>query len=225
MDANNLKYYIEHMSTNPIPEERIKEDTQLKNYLLLSPTNINWTPKKEEQIIGKTIRYKNDFKPEVGLNIIKDIRVESGKPLSEYKDFLNIWSDLTKTKPKIITYRITNLSMDSKEHECGVLINSQIISKHFYIPYFYHQGSYSDSDVYFIVELFYNSKKIFECDFEFELFNDTIMTKYELMDKKTFKWMAKYTNEKYIIHKLNKVECKSCFILNKELFIEFDIEN
>ena len=31
MDANNLKYYIEHMSTNPIPEERIKEDTQL-NY-------------------------------------------------------------------------------------------------------------------------------------------------------------------------------------------------
>ena len=24
-------------------------------------------------------------------------------------------------------------------------------------------------------------------DFEFELFNDTIMTKYELMDKKTFK--------------------------------------
>ena len=83
MDANNLKYYIEHMSTNPIPEERIKEDTQLKNYLLFN-TNINWTFKKEEQIIG--------------LNIIKDIRVESGKPLSEYKDFLNIWSDLTKPK-------------------------------------------------------------------------------------------------------------------------------
>ena len=115
--------------------------------------------------------------------------------------------------------------MDSKEPECGVLINSQIISKHFYIPYFYHQGSYSDSDVYFIVELFYNSIKIFECDFEFELFNDTIMTKYELMDKKTFKWTPKYTNEKYITHELNKVECNSCYILNKELFIEFDIEN
>ena len=222
MDANNLKYYIEHMSTNPMPEERIKEDTQLKNYLIFK-TNIGLTPKKEEQIIGKAIRYKNDIKTEIGLNIIKDIRVESGKPLNEYKDFLNIWSELTK--PKMITYRITSLSMYSKEPDCGILINSKIISKHFYIPYFYHQGSYSDSDVYFIVELFYNSVKIFECDFEFELFNDTIMTKYELMDKKTFKWMPKYANDKYIIHELNKVECKSCYILNKELFIEFDIEN
>ena len=226
MDANNLKYYIEHMSTNPIPEEHIKEDTQLKNYLIFK-TNIEWTPKKEEQIIGKAIRYKNDIKTDFGLNIIKDVRVESGKPLNEYKDFLNIWSELTK--PTImqnnITYRITNLSMDSKEPDCGILINSKIISKHFYIPYFYHQGSYSDTDVYFTVELFYNSIKIFECDFEFELFNDDIMTKYELMDKKTFKWIVKYTNDKYIIHELNKVECKSCYILNKELFIEFDIEN
>lgn len=163
---------------------------------------------------------------EVFSNIIKDARVESGKPLSEYKDFLNIWSDMTKSKmiQNNITYHITNLSMYSKEPDCGILINSQIISKHFYIPYFYHQGSFSDTDVYFIVELFYDSKKIFECDFEFELFNDTIMTKYELMDKKTFKWTPKYTNEKYIIHELNKAECKSCYILNKELFIEFDIE-
>jgi hypothetical protein len=225
MNANNLKYYIEHMSTNPIPEERIKEDTQLKNYLIFE-TNIGLTPKKEEQIIGKAIRYKNYIETEFGLNLIKDIRVESGKPLNEYKDFLNIWSELTK--PTIIqnniTYRITNISMYSKEPDCGILINSQIISKHFHIPYFYHQGSYSDSDVYFTVELFYNSIKIFECDFEFELFNDTIMTKYELMDKKTFKWTPKYTNDKYIIHELNKVECNSCFILNKELFIEFDIK-
>ena len=45
------------------------------------------------------------------------------------------------------------------------------------------------------------------------------------MNKKTFKWTLKYINEKYITHELNKVECKSCYILNKELFIEFDIEN
>ena len=51
------------------------------------------------------------------------------------------------------------------------------------------------------------------------------MTNYEIMDKKTFKWIAKYTNDKYIIHELNKVECNSFYILNKELFIEFDIEN
>ena len=44
------------------------------------------------------------------------------------------------------------------------------------------------------------------------------MTNYELMDKKTFKWIEKYTNDKY-------VECNSFYILNKELFIEFDIEN
>jgi hypothetical protein len=111
MDANNLKYYIEHMSTNPIPE-----DTQLKNYLIFE-TNIEWIPKKEEQIIGKAIRYKNDIKTDFGLNIIKDIRVESGKPLNEYKDFLKIWSDITKpnTIQNNITYRITNLSMYSKE--------------------------------------------------------------------------------------------------------------
>ena len=226
MDANNLKYYIDHISTNPIPEERIKEDTQLKNYLIFK-TNIEWRPKKVEQIIGKAIRYKNDIKTDFGLNIIKDVRVESGKPLNEYKDFLNIWSDITKpnTIQNNITYRITNLSMYSKEPDCGILINSKIISKHFYIPYFYHQGSYSDSDVYFTVELFYNSIKIFECDFEFELFNDTIMTNYKIMDKKTFKWTPKYTNDKYIIHELNKVECNSFYILNKELFIEFDIEN
>ena len=35
---------------------------------------------------------------EVLSNIIKDVHVESGKPLSEYKDFLNIWSELTKPK-------------------------------------------------------------------------------------------------------------------------------
>jgi len=201
MDANNLKYYIEHMSTNPIPEERIKENTQLKNYLIFK-TNIEWRPKKVEQIIGKAIRYKNDIKTDFGLNMTKPNTIQNN-----------------------ITYRITNLSMYSKEPDSGILINSKIISKHFYIPYFYHQGSYSDTDVYFTVELFYNSIKIFECDFEFELFNDTIMTNYEIMDKKTFKWMPKYTNDKYIIHELNKVECKSFYILNKELFIEFDIEN
>ena len=61
MDANNLKYYIEHMSRNLIPEERIKEDIQLKNYLIFK-TNIEWTPKKEEQIIEKAIRYKMKLK-------------------------------------------------------------------------------------------------------------------------------------------------------------------
>jgi hypothetical protein len=83
-----------------------------------------------------------------------------------------------------ITYHITNLSMYSKEPTSGILINSKIISKHFYMLYFYHKRPFSDNNVYFTVKLFYNSIKIFECDFE--LFNDAIMTKYELMDKKNF---------------------------------------
>jgi hypothetical protein len=52
MDANNLKYYIDHISTNPIPEERIKEDTQLKNYLIFE-TNIEWIPKKKSKLLVK----------------------------------------------------------------------------------------------------------------------------------------------------------------------------
>ena len=87
---------------------------------------------------------------EVFSNIIKDVRVVSGKPLSEYKDFLNIWSDLTKPKTiqNNITYHITNLSMYSKEPDCGILINSQIISKHFYIPYFLHLCTFKTSSLY-----------------------------------------------------------------------------
>ena len=34
MDVNSLKYYIEQQSTNPIPEERVKENKELRNYLI-----------------------------------------------------------------------------------------------------------------------------------------------------------------------------------------------
>ena len=75
--------------------------------------------------------------------------------------------------------------MYSKEPDCGILINSKIISKHFYIPYFYHQGSYSDTDVYFTVELFYNSRTgtykadiLFNFIFKIIIYNNFYLKKY-----------------------------------------------
>ena len=55
MDKDSLKYYIDNQSTNPILEERVKENNQLQNYLLFS-SMIEWKLKKTEQIIGKTMR-------------------------------------------------------------------------------------------------------------------------------------------------------------------------
>jgi hypothetical protein len=55
MDVNSLKYYIEHQSTNPIPEERVKENKELKTSLIFSSMT-QWNLKKPEQIIGRAMR-------------------------------------------------------------------------------------------------------------------------------------------------------------------------
>jgi hypothetical protein len=55
MDANSLKYYLEHLSNNEIYEERVKENMQLKRYLIMTQ-NITFPEKKVEQIINKSIR-------------------------------------------------------------------------------------------------------------------------------------------------------------------------
>ena len=57
MDVNSLKYYIEHQSTNPIPEERVKENKELRNYLISkSMFDWEWKSEKIEQIIGRARR-------------------------------------------------------------------------------------------------------------------------------------------------------------------------
>ena len=43
--------------------------------------------------------FKNN-KSEENSNIIKNIIIEYGKPIGEYKDFLNIWNELTKENKK-----------------------------------------------------------------------------------------------------------------------------
>ena len=55
MDKDTLKYYIDNLSTNPILEERIKENKQLKTYLIFSSMT-QWNLKKPEQIIGRAMR-------------------------------------------------------------------------------------------------------------------------------------------------------------------------
>ena len=55
MDKDSLKYYIDNQSTNPILEERIKENKQLQTYLIFSSMT-KWNLKKPEQIIGRAMR-------------------------------------------------------------------------------------------------------------------------------------------------------------------------
>ena len=55
MDKDKLKYYIDNLSTNPILEERIKENKQLYRYLIFCSMT-EWNLKKPEQIIGRAIR-------------------------------------------------------------------------------------------------------------------------------------------------------------------------
>ena len=59
-----------------------------------------------------------------------------------------------------------------KKIEQGNLIDNKIISNTFYIPYLHCQCAYSDNNVFFTVELFYNEMKILECDLQFKLFHD-----------------------------------------------------
>ncbi len=55
MDKDSLKYYIDNQSTNPILEERVKENNQLQKYLIFSSMT-HWNLKKPEQIIGRAMR-------------------------------------------------------------------------------------------------------------------------------------------------------------------------
>ena len=125
-----------------------------------------------------------------------------------------------------IYYKLNNLSIHSEQKQ-GIMSNNIIIEENLYIPYFYHQGSYSDSDVYFTVELFYNNIKIFESDIEFKLFDDSVMDNYVLMNKKTFVWKPFYVNEKYFLESdryFEHIGIKNVFILDKKLTIEFDFD-
>ena len=56
MDRDCLKYFIENGSTNVIPEERVKEDNQLKNYLMFKSKIPEFDLPKREQKIGRAIR-------------------------------------------------------------------------------------------------------------------------------------------------------------------------
>ena len=56
MDRYCLKYFIENRSTNVIPEERIKEDEQLRNYLMFKSMIPEFNVPKREQKIGRAIR-------------------------------------------------------------------------------------------------------------------------------------------------------------------------
>lgn len=119
-----------------------------------------------------------------------------------------------------IFYKLYNLSSYTKTIEQGNLIDEQIISNTFYIPYCYCQDAYSDCDVNFMVELFYNNMKIFECEIHFELFEDnndeTIL--------KNLQWKPVYIHDVYIENYFENIECRDCYILGGKLFIIFDID-
>lgn len=55
MDINSLKYFIENRSINVIQDERVKEDNQLKNYLIFKSLLPEYTCKTEQKI-GKITR-------------------------------------------------------------------------------------------------------------------------------------------------------------------------
>ncbi len=119
-----------------------------------------------------------------------------------------------------IYYELTKMSYYSKNIEQGDLVNNQIISNTFYIPYKYCQGAYCDNDVCFLVKLFHNNMKIFEYEIQFELFDDS--GNEEALKK--IKWKPSYTHEKYIQHYFENIECKDCYIQEENLIIIFDID-
>jgi hypothetical protein len=56
MDRNCLKYFIENRSTNIIQEERVKEDIQLKNYLMFKSMIPEFDLPKTKQKLARAIR-------------------------------------------------------------------------------------------------------------------------------------------------------------------------
>lgn len=119
-----------------------------------------------------------------------------------------------------LSYNLSCLSQYEKTIEQEKLTNSQIISNTFYIPYLCCQGAYSDIDVCFMVELFYGEIKIFECEINFELFDDN----NDEEKLKKIKWKPVNIFNKYIENYFNNIEYKECYILNSKLFITFDID-
>jgi len=72
-----------------------------------------------------------------------------------------------------ITFQLSKpWSQFSSRVEKGILTNNQIVSNSFYIPYLPCQGAFSDTDVWFSVELFCADIQIYACDIEFVLFDD-----------------------------------------------------
>jgi len=126
-----------------------------------------------------------------------------------------------------LLYKITNYSHYGLKIQPiqETLINNKIQCSKLYIPYFYHQGSYND--LFFVVELFYSNKKIFEYEIEFELFDDSIMNDYKTMDKKTYIWKPSFSHNKNIEYSpssIDYIDVNSAYILDKKLYVEFDIE-
>jgi len=119
-----------------------------------------------------------------------------------------------------VYYKLSCLSHYENTAEKGYLIDYQIISNTFYIPYLYCQGAYGDNDACFIVELFYNEIKILECELNFELFDD-MNDENEL---KKIKWMPVNIYDKYIEHYFENIEIKNCYIFEEKIIIIFNID-
>lgn len=118
-----------------------------------------------------------------------------------------------------ISYELSCMSFYSNTIEKGILIDNQIISNTFHIPYSHCQGVYCDNDVCFIVKLFHNEIKISECEIQFELFDDN-----EQIPKK-IKWKSTYIDDKYIINYFENIECQDSYIFDEKLFITFNIDS
>ncbi len=119
-----------------------------------------------------------------------------------------------------ISYELSCMSFHSNTIEKGIFTDNQIISNTFYIPYSPCQGVYTDNDVCFIVKLFYNEIKIFECEIQFELFDDDNNEQFI----KKIKWKSMYIYNKYIENYFENIECKECYIFDEKLFIIFNVD-
>lgn len=136
----------------------------------------------------------------------------------------------------MISYKLSNYSIYK---ECEQTINGFLnlsnltnSSKHcinsskFHIPYFYYQGSYSDTDVMFNLKLFYSDIIIYECDIEFELFEDCLM---DLVNIKTYKMIPKFIRPNYKIDisqyiLIDDIELHDIYILDSLIQIELSIK-
>ena len=62
MDAESLKYYLANLSNAPTQEQRVKENSQLQNYLLFKSALPKWSSEVIEQKIGRAVRLNNTTK-------------------------------------------------------------------------------------------------------------------------------------------------------------------